>query len=73
MPDNAIEFVHVRDKDTGVEKFIPLAKYEAQSDLWAKVGRKPVVADQAPSVDPTTSTAGEKKSGQKAASTKENS
>ena len=73
MPDAAIAFILVRDKDTGVTKYIPESKYDAQSDLWAKVGRKVVIADQAPTVDPTASAStGEKKSGQQAASTKEN-
>ena len=71
MPDQAIEFVHVRDKDTGVEKFIPAAKYEAQSDLWAKVGHKATFADAAPPVE-TTADSGGSKSGHKAAVKKEN-
>jgi len=45
MPDAAIAFILVRDKDTGVTKYIPESKYDAQSDLWAKVGRKVVIAD----------------------------
>lgn len=72
MPDQAIEFVHVRDKATGVEKFIPAAKYEAQKGLWAKVERAAVFADAAPTVEPSA-TSGGSKSGQKAASEKENS
>ena len=68
-----IEFVHVKSKDGGVEKFIPVAKYEAQRDLWSRVGRKTVIADEAPAVEASAPTEGAKKSGQKAESTKESS
>lgn len=73
MPDQAIEYVHVRDKDTGAEKFIPAAKYEAQKDLWAKVSRKSVTTDAAPTVETSAPTESGTKSGQKAATEKENS
>ena len=77
MPNEPIEFILVRDRGTGATKYIPRTKYEAQRDLWAQVaGGKTVTADRAPVYEPTTeasaSTSGTK-SGQKAASEKENS
>lgn len=73
MPNAPIDFILVRDRDTGAKKYIPRAKYEAQKDLWAQVGGgKTASATEAPAYE-TTATEGGSKSGQKAASEKENS
>ena len=73
MPDNAIEFVLVQDRETDGITYIPRALYDNEASLWRRLDRKSVIADQAPVYDPETSAAtGEKKTGQKAASTKEN-
>jgi hypothetical protein len=76
MPNAPIEFILVRDRETGAKKYIPRTKYEAQRDLWAQVGGgKTVTADQAPVyTEPTpeaSATTSGTKSGQKAASEKE--
>ena len=74
MPDYAIEFVLVKDKETGGVKYIPRALYDNESDLWTRLDRKTVTADQAPVYDPDASAAsGEKKTGQQATPKKENS
>ena len=74
MPDYAIEFVLVQDKETGGITYIPRALYDNESSLWKRLDRKTVIADQAPVYDPETSAAsGEKTTGQQAAPMKENS
>lgn len=74
MPNEPIDFILVRDRETKAVKYIPRAKYEAQSDLWAQVaGGKSVRAQQAPAYEPTktSATTSGTKSGQSAESTKE--
>ena len=73
MPDYAIEFVLVQDRETGGITYIPRALYDNESNLWRRLDRKTVTADQAPVYDPETSaTSGEKKTGQQATPQKEN-
>ena len=73
MPNAPIEFILVRDRETGLTKYIPTALYESEKSLWAQVaGGKTVNAMQAPTYEPTA-TEGGSKSGQKAAPEKENS
>lgn len=71
MPNEPIDFILVRDRETGHTKYIPVAKYEAERDLWAQVaGGKTVTAMSAPAYEPTATDSGSK-SGQKAATEKE--
>ena len=75
MPNEPIEFILVKDRETKAVKYIPRTKYEAQSDLWAQVaGGKSVSAYQAPVYEPApkaSATSSGTKSGQSAESTKE--
>ena len=72
MPNEPIDFILVRDRATGAKKYVPLAKYEAQKDLWAQVGGgKTVRAYQAPTYQASAPTSGNEKSGQQAATEKE--
>ena len=72
MPNAPIEFILVRDRETGAVKYIPRTKYEAQRDLWAQVaGGKTVTADRAPTYEASAASSGTKSSGQKADTTKE--
>ena len=76
MPNAPIEFILVRDRETGAKKYIPRTKYDTQRDLWAQVsGGKTVTADQAPVYSEpakTTASSGEtKSSGHSADTTKE--
>ena len=71
MPNEPIDFILVRDRETGATKYVPVAKYEAEKDLWAQVaGGKTVTAMEAPAYESTATESGSK-SGQKAATTKE--
>lgn len=73
MPNAPIEFILVRDRDTNATKYIPVAQYETERDLWAQVaGDKTVTAMSAPTYE-TTATEGGSKPASKATSEKENS
>ena len=70
MPNEPIDFILVRDRETGHTKYVPVAKYEAEKGLWAQVaGGKTVTAMYAPTYEPVAD--GGSKSGQKAATEKE--
>jgi hypothetical protein len=77
MPNAPIEFILVRDRETGAKKYIPRSKYDTQRDLWAQVaGGKTVTADRAPVYTEPVKTSAEasgetKSSGHSADTTKE--
>ena len=70
MPNAPIDFILVRARDAGFTKYIPVAQYEVERDLWAQVaGGKTVTAMSAPTYAPATD--GGSKQASKADSTKE--
>lgn len=77
MPNAPIDFILVRDRETGHTKYIPRTKYEAQRDLWAQVaGGKTVRADHAPTYENTpksSAVSGEAKSSGHSADTNKES
>lgn len=72
MANEPIDFILVRDRETGHTKYIPRSKYEAQKSLWAQVaGGKTVRADHAPTYETSATSGGTKSSGHSADTTKE--
>ena len=69
---NPIEYVRVTDKSTGYELSVPRERWETAKDVFAQVQR-PAVDSNGDPLPPTTAADGGSKSGQKAASEKENS